>query len=100
MRKFFRIAWLVITAPFRLLAWLVSLPVKGLKKMRQFLVTEPEERPIGETLADTLQKPATLLEHLDALRKHFARILIGLLICVAVFFFFTPRIVNFFALPI
>ena len=100
MRKFFRIVWRIITAPVRFLVWLVSLPVKGFKKLRHFLTTEPEERPIGETLADTFQKPATLLEHLDALRKHFARMLIGLLICVAVFFFFTPRIVNFFALPI
>ncbi len=100
MQKFFRIVWRIITAPVRLLAWLVSLPVKGFKNLRRFLTTEPEERPISETLADTFQRPATLLEHLDALRKHFARILIGLLICVAVFFFFTPRLVNFFALPI
>jgi sec-independent protein translocase protein TatC len=100
VKKFFRIVWLILTAPFRLLVWLVSLPVKGFKNLRHFLKTEPEERPIADTLADTFQRPATLLEHLEALRKHFARILIGLLICVAVFFFFTPRIVNFLALPI
>jgi sec-independent protein translocase protein TatC len=100
MQGFFRRAWLIISAPFRLFARLVSLPVKGAKKLRKFLTEEPEERPIGETLADTFQRPATLLEHLEALRKHFARMLIGLLICVAVFFFFTPRIVNFLAFPI
>ena len=100
MQKFFRTVWRILTAPVRLLVWLASLPVKGFRNLRQFLTNEPEERPISETLVDTFQRPATLLEHLDALRKHFARILIGLLFCVAVFFFFTPRLVNFFALPI
>ena len=31
MRKFFRNVWRIITFPFRLLGWLVSLPVKGFK---------------------------------------------------------------------
>jgi sec-independent protein translocase protein TatC len=100
MRKFFRTVWRIITSPFRLLAWLVSLPVKGFIALRHFLTSEPEERPMSDTLVDTIQKPAALLEHFEALRKHLGRILIGLLICVAVFFFFTPRIVDFLARPI
>jgi sec-independent protein translocase protein TatC len=100
MRKFFHNVWRIITFPFRLLGRLIYLPVKGIKNLRQFLTYEPEDRPMTETLVDTIQKPAALLEHLDALRKHFARILIGLLICVAIFFFFTPKIVDFLARPI
>jgi Sec-independent protein secretion pathway component TatC len=53
-----------------------------------------------ETLVDTIHKPAALLEHLDALQKHFALILIGLFICVAIFFLFTPKIVDYLAHPI
>jgi sec-independent protein translocase protein TatC len=100
MRSFFHNVWRIITFPFRLLGRLIYLPVKGIKNLRQFLTYEPEERPMSETLVDTIQKPAALLEHLDALRRHFARILIGLLICVAIFFFFTPKIVDFLAHPI
>ena len=100
MRKFFRNVWRIITSPFRLVGRFVSLPGKGFKKLRQFMTDEPEERPISDTLVDTFQSPATLLEHFEALRKHFARILIGLLICVVFFFLFTPKILDFLARPI
>jgi sec-independent protein translocase protein TatC len=100
MRKFFRTVWRIFTAPFRLLRWIVFLPVKGFRNLRQFLTSEPEERSMSETLVDTIQKPAALLEHFEALRKHLGRILIGLLICVAVFFLFTPKLVDFLAHPI
>jgi sec-independent protein translocase protein TatC len=100
MRKFLRTVWRVISSPFRLFAWFVSLPVKGFKSLRQFLTYEPEEQPMSEILVEAVQKPAILLENFEALRKHLARILIGLLICVVVFFFFTPKIVDFLAHPI
>jgi sec-independent protein translocase protein TatC len=100
MRKFLRIVWRVISSPFRLFAWFVSLPAKGFKSLRQFLTYEPEEQPMSEILVEAVQKPAILLENFEALRKHLARILIGLLICVVVFFFFTPKIVDFLAHPI
>jgi sec-independent protein translocase protein TatC len=100
MRNIFRNGWRVITFPFRLIGMFVALPVKGLKNLRVFLTYEPDERPMSETLVDTIQKPAALLEHFDALRNHLTRCLIGLLICVAIFFFFTPKIVDFLAHPI
>jgi sec-independent protein translocase protein TatC len=100
MRKFFQRFWRVITFPFRLLWSLILLPVKGLRKINAFLFTEPEERPLGEALADTFQRPIGLLEHIDALRKHLTRMLIGLMICVAILFAFTPQLVDFLAKPI
>jgi sec-independent protein translocase protein TatC len=100
MRKFFRRLWRIVTSPFRLLWWLITLPVKGIKKIRTFLLTEPEEHPLGEALADTFQKPMGLLEHFEALRKHLTRMLIGLLICVVILFAFTPQLVDLLAKPI
>jgi sec-independent protein translocase protein TatC len=100
MRKFLHGFWRVIAFPFRLLAWLIALPIKEFKKLRHFLTFEPEERPVSEALADTIKRPSALLEHVDALRKHLARMLIGLFICVAVVFVFTPKLVDFFAQPI
>jgi sec-independent protein translocase protein TatC len=79
---------------------LITLPVKGIRKINTFLFTQPEERPLGETLAETFQRPAGLLEHFDALRKHLTRMLIGLIICVAILFAFTPQLMNFLAKPI
>ena len=100
MRKFFQRFWRVITSPLRLLWWLTTLPAKGFRKVNAFLFTEPEERPLGEALADTFQRPAGLLEHIEALRKHLTRMLVGLMICVAILFAFTPQLVNFLARPI
>jgi sec-independent protein translocase protein TatC len=100
MRKFLHGFWRVITFPFRLLGRLFALPIKGFLKLRHFLTFEPEERPISEALVDTIKAPSSLLEHVDALRKHLTRMLIGLLICVAIVFIFTPKLVDFLARPI
>jgi sec-independent protein translocase protein TatC len=100
MRKFLNRFWLVISYPFRILWRLIMLPVKGFRKIKLFLFTEPEERPIGEALADTFQRPVGLLEHINALRKHLFRMLIGLIICVGILFAFTPQLVDLLAKPI
>ncbi len=100
MRKFFRRFWRILSSPFRLLWWLIMLPVKGVRKFNAFLFTEPEERPLGDALAETIKQPAGLLEHIDALRKHLTRMLIGLLVCVAILFAFTPQLVDLLARPI
>jgi len=100
MRNFFRILWRFITLPFRAIWWLVSLPFKSIRKIHRFLTTEPEDRPISEALVDTVQQPSALFEHIEALRRHLTRMLIGLLLCVGVMFFFTPQLVDILARPI
>ncbi len=100
MRKIIQGLWRVIAFPFSLLGRLITLPIKGFVKLRHFLTVEPEERPVSETLADTVKAPSTLLEHVDALRRHLARMLIGLLVCIAIVFAFTPKLVDFLAQPI
>ena len=91
MRNFFQSLWRVITGPFRFLWWLIMLPVRGVRKVNQFLNYEPEEHSISDVLVETFQHPSGLLEHIDALRKHLTRMLLGLIICVGFTFFFTPR---------
>ncbi|MFH1523428.1 MAG: twin-arginine translocase subunit TatC [Chloroflexota bacterium] len=100
MRKFLHGFWRVISSPFRLLAWLISLPIKEFKRLRHYLTFEPEERPVSEALAETVKMPSALIEHVEVLRKHLTRMLIGLLICVGVVFIFTPNLVDFLAQPI
>jgi Sec-independent protein secretion pathway component TatC len=89
-----------MTFPFRLLKWLFEFPQKAFQKLHHFLVDESEESLLCETLVDTFTAPSSLLEHADALRKHLTRMLIGLLICVAIVFIFTPKLVEFLAQPI
>jgi sec-independent protein translocase protein TatC len=100
MQKFFQRFWPIISYPFQVFWRLITLPVKGFRKVEAFLLTEPEESSLGETLADTFQRPIGLLEHFDALRKHFTRMLIGLMICVAILFAFTPQLVDLLSKPI
>jgi sec-independent protein translocase protein TatC len=100
MRNFFRTLWRLITFPLRAIWWLVSLPFKSFRKIHRFLTTEPEDRPISEALVDTVQQPSALFEHIEALRRHLTRMLIGLLLCVGVLFFFTPQLVDILARPI
>ena len=100
MRKFLRKLWRLITFPFWALWWLLTLPVRGLRKFIVFLNAEPVDRPLTEIIADVAAEPRTLLEPIDAMRKHLLRALVGLAVAVGVSFIFTQRIVNFLAGPI
>jgi hypothetical protein len=78
MGKFTSTVRKVVSFPFRALYWLLSLPFKGIKSAYKFLVYEPEDRPLADAVADTLKEPMSMLDHIQALRKHIFRILIDL----------------------
>jgi sec-independent protein translocase protein TatC len=100
MQAFLRNIWRILTAPFRFIRWLALGLVGQARKVLKFLNYEPEERPIGDVLAETIQQPSGLIEHITALRKHLIRMMIGLLVCVCITLFITPQIVELFAAPI
>src|SRR5262249_47270553 len=93
MRKFFRTIWRVITFPFVFLFQIVTFPFRGLRRLGQFLNEEPpEDRPLVDTfssLATEAETRASLWEHVEALRIHLFRILLGLALGVGVSFYFT-----------
>lgn len=100
MRKVLRALWRLVKFPFRALWWLFSLPFRAIKKFSAFMNQEPEEAGITEALATSIQQPASIIEHLNALRKHLLRILIAMAVGAAIMFLFTQRLVDFLALPI
>ena len=100
MRKFFHGLWQVITSPFRALWWLLRLPYKAFKRASHFLVVEPEDRPLSETFTTTIQQPAALIEHIDALRKHLLRMVLALIVGVVLSAIFTNKIIDFLTRPI
>ena len=100
MRKFLHTLWRGITYPFRGIWWFLSLPVRGIRKLKAFLSSDPGDRPMTDAISAVAAEPKALLEHIDALRKHILRALVGLAIAVGVSFIFTQRIVNFLAGPI
>lgn len=104
MRKFFKTIWRVITFPFVLLFNIIAFPFRGLRRMGKFLNEEPpEDRPLIDTftsLAAEAEARASLWEHVDALRMHLLRIIIGLAVGVGVSFYFTLPLMEYLAKPV
>jgi sec-independent protein translocase protein TatC len=100
MRKFLFGAWRAFTFPFRATWWLITLPLRGIRKVLVFLSSDPGDRPISEAITTIAAEPKALLEHIDDLRKHILHALVGLAISVGVSFIFTQQVVDFLARPI
>jgi len=83
----------ILTAPFRWIAW-------PFKKLRDFINYEASDSSLSEVLAQSLEKPTDLLEHLTALRGVLIRSVIALLITTTISFAFAPRILEFLSIPI
>ena len=97
MRRFFSRAWRIVTAPFRLILRVVTWPFR---RVRDFINYEPPETSAGDAFAQTIQQPAVLLDHLEALRGHLMRSLIAMAIGTAVGFTFAGQILDWMAQPI
>jgi sec-independent protein translocase protein TatC len=80
--------------------WVLRLPVRGIRGAVRFLRAEPEDRPLGDVLTNVSSQPASLLEHIDDLRKHLLRILVALALTIGVGFFFTQQILGYLARPV
>jgi len=104
MRKTLRTIWRIITAPFRFIFWLLRGIARWFsntaENMRIFFTEEPEDEPLPDTFAKTVENPAGLLEHLDALRKHLLRSVLFLAITTAISFTFTQKFIDLLSLPI
>jgi sec-independent protein translocase protein TatC len=103
MTKFFKALWRVITFPFVLLFNIIAFPFRVIGRASRFLNEEPpEDRPLIDTfssLAMEEEARTSLWEHVDVLRMHLLRIIIGLAIGVGVSFTFTVRLMRFLAVP-
>ena len=104
MRKLFKTIWQIITFPFVLLFNIIAFPFRGVRRIGQFLNEEPpEDRPLIDTfssLATEAETRASLWEHVDALRMHLLRMIIGLALGVGVSFYFTIPLMEFLAQPV
>lgn len=103
MARFLQGIWRVVAFPFRALWWLITLPVRSLRKARRFMVTEPEEHPLGEVFMDLAQnREARQLfwDQVEALRAHLLRAVLGIIVGVAVSFAYTDKLVQYLAAPV
>lgn len=105
MRKLLRAIWKIITAPFRFIVWIIRSAATTLTNGAQsvssyFKEEEMDDVPIGDTLAATIENPAALLPHINALRKHLLRAVLAMIITTAVSFLFVRDILGYLAAPL
>lgn len=87
----------VITFPFRSFANWVS---NVTRTIRDFLLEEPEDRPVGDSLQHAMEEPEGLVEHVNALRRHLFRSIVVLMLFSIVAFIFLPDLMDWIAQPI
>lgn len=103
MRRLWGGFWQVITIPFRAIWWIITLPARGFVAARRFMLTEPEEHPLGDVFVDLAQnKQARELfwDQVEALRHHLLRAVLAIIVGVAISFGFTQNLVEFLAAPV
>jgi len=104
MRKFFRALLRIITAPFRFIFWIIRSIFRWIagvfENMKVFFSEEPEDAPLPDAFAKTIENPMGILEHLNALRKHLFRAVIFLVITTVVSFTFIQPILSFLSYPL
>jgi len=93
MRRLLSSVKRILTAPFRLVA-------RPFRAFGRFLNREPEDVDTSDSLRRTLENPAALLEHLQALRGHLLRGLLVLGLATLFSFAFATRILDWMAQPV
>ena len=108
MGKWFRIAVRIITAPARLIFWLLKFILQWIitrfKKIWSFFTHEPDDTPLTQTFEKAIQSPTSflleLLAHLAELRWHLIRISVALLIASVIAFSYTEIILDWLSQPV
>jgi sec-independent protein translocase protein TatC len=97
MRRFLRAIWRVLTFPFRIVyRWLAGI----FTNIRILLTEEPEDEPLPDTFAKTMENPMGIMEHLDDLRKHLLRAVAFLFVMTAISLVFARHIIDLLAQPV
>ena len=89
MHRFLGGAWKVIAFPFRALGWLIRLPFRSIRSIVRFMREEPVERPLGEVFASLSESEMardSLVQQIEAFRKHLLRSVIWLVLGVGISF--------------
>lgn len=104
MRNFFKALWRVITFPFVLIYRLITFPFRAIYTAYRFLNTDPEEdRPLLDSLTSLVtesQARESLWDHVEDLRMHLLRMVVGLSIGVGISFYFTIPLMEYLAIPV
>jgi sec-independent protein translocase protein TatC len=100
MRKLWKAFISIITAPFRFFRWIFRSIGGFLSNVNAFFTEEVEDTSLPDAFAKTVENPADILPHLDALRKHLTRSVLAIIIATALSFVFFQQILGILARPL
>jgi len=104
MARLFKSLWRVLPFPFVFIYKISVSVIDFFRGIGMFLNDEPpEDRPLIDTfssLAAEAETRASMWEHVDVLRAHLLRIIIGLAIGVGISFFFINLLMEYLAIPV
>jgi sec-independent protein translocase protein TatC len=104
MLRIIHLLWFLITAPFRLIFWLLRFIFTGIRRIYQtlfmFFTEEEEDSSLPDAFAKTIQNPMGLWVHINELRKHLFRSLVYMVIATSIAFIFVTPIMDFMAEPL
>jgi sec-independent protein translocase protein TatC len=100
MRKLWKAFISIITTPFRFFRWIFRSIGGFLSNVNAFFTEEVEDTSLPDAFAKTVENPADILPHLDALRKHLTRSVLAIIIATALSFVFFQQILGILARPL
>ena len=104
MRKTFKTIWRILTAPFRLIFWIIKKIGQWISGMimglRVLFVEEPEDTPLAESLAKAVKAPMDVLDHLNELRKNLFRAVLFFVLMTALSFIFIQQLLDWISVPV
>jgi sec-independent protein translocase protein TatC len=94
----------IVFAPFRFIFWIFKSISRWfsnvISDVHDFFTEEPDDSPLPDAFAKTIENPMGLMEHLDALRKHLLRAVLFMAMTTAIGFIYAAKIINILAGPI
>jgi sec-independent protein translocase protein TatC len=99
-----RVVQRIVLAPFRFIYWIIKSITRWFsnvaKEVHAFFTEEPEDSPLPDAFAKTVENPMGLMEHIDALRKHLLRAVLFMALTTSFGFLYAGRIIDLLAQPI
>jgi sec-independent protein translocase protein TatC len=104
MANFFKSLWRALPFPFVFIYNTIISIVDFFRGLGRFLTDEPpEDRPLIDTfssLTTEAETRASMWEHVDALRMHLLRIIIGVAVGIVISFTFINPLMDYLAIPV